>query len=1857
MLVSTILGAVITALVAAPGCAGEGRPSSTAVPRPSVVPTFTSKVLVVPGLAEPLVTTKATTEAEDRALRNATAANDGSRDPLVAFLAAHPDSGWSAAIHTNLGLAYYREGFFSRAIAAYEAAWREGRDAADFRAKTLVDRALGELARMHARVGHLKELDALMAEIGDRPIQGGAREFLTGAGEGAWSMRNNPGVSYLCGPKALANVLDALHGSPKATAVVNAARSGEHGFTLAQLGALADKAGVAHRLVHRAPGEPVPVPSVINWRVSHYAAVVGKTDRGTYQVKDPTFGGDLEVSEAAIDEEGSGFFLVPEPAKEGPKDDLRLAWRDATASEAQATFGMGDPGSSRPGQLMHNCDNTTSGGGGAGSAACQSQIPTGRSCTGPMCAPTAYAMEVSLDISDTPVGYAPPVGPPAYIRLTYNQREAVEPYGPASNPVYFNVGPQWTLGVLSYVIDNPVSPGATVSRYFPGGGAVAAYTDYVAATGAFDPENQSGAILTRTPTTGMATSYTVTGTDGSQLVYAQSDGSTSASTYRRMFLTTIRDPHGNALTLDYDTSLTTAGSAIDAGSAGFFPRLSAITDATGTTATTFTYGLAATPLLVTQITDAFGRSASITYDANGRLSSITDILGITSTVAYDDGNTPPRPTFVKQLTTPYGTTGFDFGETNAGTQIVTRWLETTDPLGQTERLEFSEGVAGGSTGIPAMDETGVNLPEPAGMPLPLAQAATLLLYRNTFFWNKHVYHSYGTGTGKDYTKAELTHWLHTNNGLYVAPTIESVRRPLEHRVWYEYAPSQTSSVLEGPATTYLGIPTTVARVLDDGSTQLTSITRNKLGKPLLVTDPLGRQTQLTYAANNTDLVLVQQKTSATGFATVGSYAYNTQHQPLSYTDASGQTTRYGYNAAGQLQTVTDALGEVQTLTYDASGRLATVLDANHRTTLTLAYDAFNRVATRADALGYVTSYAYDNFDRVTRVTYPDGTFEQYGYTNLDLTSVTDRLGQVTTYAYDANRQLASVTDPLMQVTKYAYYEDGALKSITDPNNNTTSWDIDIQNRPTAKHYADGTSDTYAYEASTSRLKSKTDALGQFTSYAYNADDSLAGVTYGGSTAAVATAPVTFTYDPLLPRPTAMTDGVGTTTYSYYPIAATPTGQDGDAGVVTPTVGAGRLEFVASPVAGATGGAVDVVSYAYDALGRVTGRSVDGSSQGITFDPLGRPVGVTNALDAFAYGYADETARVTSVTSAHGPTVALAYYDPASHPEQNELLQQMTYTAQGGGANGVQVLSQFGYAYDANSNVTTFTETHLAPPSPAGGTPGDSGETGMTIPRSLKGHHGASKLAAGVWTRTRQTAGRGGVLIFGAGLLLAVIAWMRAGRRRFASALTPFALGLVFAACGGDDSNHGGPSVGDGGGDAGGDATAMMPDAGGGEGGGGTDAGGVLETQVTAYQYDAASRLVAATLGTAGMPPAATATPQYAYTYDPASNPTSIAANGSTLTRAYTSTNEIVGGNYDPNGSPKTLGGAAYTWDAEDRLLSATVGGVESDFTYDGMGRVARIVSKQAGILLSDKAYTWSGTTRVAEHDNAKSGSPVSKQYFAQGVVDEGQGYYYSVDQLGSVRQLVDASGAIRAQYDYDPYGNQTKLDGDVDSDSGFAGYFYHAPIGVSLSLSRGYAPSQGRWLNRDPSGVSGGLNLYSYVNGNPPNYIDPTARAPEPVSVVIGAVSGGLTGALSGYRQCGVFGAVVGGVVGASFGAGVALLNPGFSPAAAAWGVRAAFIALDAVANVIAAEAQNASTNVIFGKQASDGWLGNGVGALAVPLASGSAYLDLAERGAQIAVKFNEALFQSAYDYVVDKAGESKGKTPTQAPQNVSPGP
>ena len=86
--------------------------------------------------------------------------------------------------------------------------------------------------------------------------------------------------------------------------------------------------------------------------------------------------------------------------------------------------------------------------------------------------------------------------------------------------------------------------------------------------------------------------------------------------------------------------------------------------------------------------------------------------------------------------------------------------------------------------------------------------------------------------------------------------------------------------------------------------------------------------------------------------------------------------------------------------------------------------------------------------------------------------------------------------------------------------------------------------------------------------------------------------------------------------------------------------------------------------------------------------------------------------------------------------------------------------------------------------------------------------------------------------------------------------------------------------------------------------------------------------------------------------------------------------------------------------------------------------------------------------------------------------------------------MVDAQGEVIGHQDYSAYGSAVAQSGLMPS-VGYAGMWQHHDSGINLTWYRGYQPAAGRWLSRDPIEEEGGLNVFSYVLGNPMKWKDP----------------------------------------------------------------------------------------------------------------------------------------------------------------------
>jgi len=1494
--------------------------------------------------------------------------------PLASFLDEFPGSVYTPSLELNLGLNYLGSAYFAKALSSFESAWDSAKMATDPVQRAIADRAFGELVHLHARLGHMHELEALFATVENRQFSGSATELVGGAKAGLGMMKSRPEASFRCGPAALGRILAFKNpaSSTDSTALSNA-RSAIKGINLFEVYKLSQQVGLDYQIAKRTPGAPLLFPSVIHWKIGHYAALI--QDRsGIITVQDPTFGPTYAASQAAIDTEASGYFLVPS----GP---LPAGWTTVTAEEASEIWGRGQSSIGDPNRTRENDKKV-------------------KDCEGSHGMPVvnAHAMVCSLNIVDTPVGYAPPIGPGVDIRVIYNQREAQQP----TVFTYSNFGPKWNSNWIAYVsyvtvyypLGDKIVPIDYPIVHLPGGGMESYLPKYLAIEAPLPIDPDSHCYMTRTA----IDTWVRTAPDGSQMIFREMPGVyvpgkdiTTTATYDTtktgFFLSRLQDPAGNSAKLGYDMPTINGNASA---------RLLTITDSLNQV-TTLTYELNADPLKITRISDPFGRFARFAYDESGRLKQITDVLGMASDFSYlGTGD------FIATLTTPYGTSKFAFGEQGAA-----KWLEMTDPQGAKERVEFP---------LFTVYDPG---PAPSGM-------TTSTRWHNiTYYWNKRAM----AETPGQYQSAYQYHWLLVDNSAVNASgSVASERPALENPIHYNYA-GQPGDSIQGDS----GQPIKVGRVLADGSSQVYQYQYNVLGKVTSTIDPAGRVTLYVYENDNTksgflaDLKEVRQKIGPgpADYEIVGKFTYNSQHLPLSSTDASGQTTYYTYNAVGQLRTLTNPKGDVTTFWYHLTGNpldLVYPFDSSapldpaasgylvkvdgpapgDSDATTFIYDGYGRVRKTNDTQGYAVTMDYDSFDRPTVVTYPDGTFQQTVYDRLDPIKVRDRMGRWTTNLYNSLRQLIRTRDPLGRTTIFDWCYCGALSSVIDGNGATTAWLYDLEGRVTAKHFSDSIAFNYQYNVD-GKLTSVTDAKKQKTSYLYNVDNSISQISY--SNAAVATPSVSYTYDPFYLRVASMTDGVGTTTYAYNPI---PT---------TPTLGAGMLASVTGPIAGA------VVSFGYDELGRMVTRAIDGSVNTSTlhYDTLGRIDQVTNSLGVFNYGYVGVTNRADHIDYPNGQRTNFAYYpntSPAGTGNGDQRLRQIQNLAPGG-AN----LSTFGYTYDGNGLIQTWSQKNDA-------------EAALTS--SFK-YDSASQLTEALVPTTASI------------IKNYVYRYDKAGNR------TSEQIDSGVTAASVNNANQ---------------VTALSPS-------GLIRFAGTLSEPSTVTVNGVAASVDANNAFAADVPLAPGTQTVAVVATDTSNNKTTknyqvVVSNGVSRNLQYDQA-----GNETDDGAGRT-----FAWDALNRLVKITQASGVTEFTYDGNGQ--RMQEKLNGAVI--KQWIWAGGAQPSEERDT-SGN-VTKRFYARGEQIGGSNYFLTNDHLGSVREMTDSAGTVRARYSYDPYGRITKVSGDLEADFGFTGMQRHQASGLSLTMYRAYDPELGRWLSRDPIGENGGLNLYAYVGNTPINAID-----------------------------------------------------------------------------------------------------------------------------------------------------------------------
>ncbi len=919
-------------------------------------------------------------------------------------------------------------------------------------------------------------------------------------------------------------------------------------------------------------------------------------------------------------------------------------------------------------------------------------------------------------------------------------------------------------------------------------------------------------------------------------------------------------------------------------------------------------------------------------------------------------------------------------------------------------------------------------------------------------------------------------------------------------------------------------------------------------------DPMGYETQYAYDANGN----VTTITNPSG-STVESSFFNIYNQPGKIKDANGHYTILKYDAGGNLVqrialkhgigaavdpttyapvpseivswtiTTHDSYGNPLTIkqvrdfatqvgptveyTYTDTANNVVGLNAvtisrygdkngdgvidrtTEVDTASLVYDALGRVTTGVWPDGYPTQAVYDAVDRVTRGTDAMGQMRDYRYdangnpVGQELTVfengvptlkdqraaifdysdrpsiVVDAGGNVSSYQYDAAGNVIKVVNPDGYTLAFEYDPNNQVLKATDQAGHAVSRTLDLDGKPRTVTDPNDNITQYAYYGPEreGRLKTRTDPLGHATQYDYDANGNV----------------------------TVVTDPAGRTTTTTYDELNRPVRLVGP--------------LYTDPILGAIH---PVTWYTYDTLGNLTTVSAGWTDSGSTtvgyvvppqlraaFDDFGRKIQETDPLNHTWSWVYDAHGDPIQRTDAQQHVTSFGY-EPYSHHlswqvDQSQPANENSYTY-----NALGQLTQMmnpwvtlSYDYDAAHRLSRVLDTRAGH---------DKSITyryspGGLLDRMTSEGRATDYLYDPVGRLTGIWAANGDLVnyVYDPGGRLTEKAFPNGINTRYSY----------------NEDN----------------TLAQVINR---------SATGTILTQHD-YTYDALGNRVTNTEAMAG-----TTTP-YAYGYDALNRLTEV-RNASTnaliegdsysllgnrltktdgvTTEAYVydaahQLTEIHQGSatgpllaslgYDPNGNLITkVAGAtttALTYDVFNRLVQvAKTGQATQTYAYDGQGRR---IAKSVGNSVT--GYLYNGPDILAEYGGGTNWTTAAATatYTHGPQIDEpllrttatGTQYYHQ-DGLGSVVAMSDATGATTGTTRYDAWGNPISTTGLIPQ----YGYTGLEPdeTGLIYSRARYYDPAIGRFTQRDPIGLQGGINPYAYVNNNPTNFTDPWGLRP-----------------------------------------------------------------------------------------------------------------------------------------------------------------
>lgn len=215
--------------------------------------------------------------------------------------------------------------------------------------------------------------------------------------------------------------------------------------------------------------------------------------------------------------------------------------------------------------------------------------------------------------------------------------------------------------------------------------------------------------------------------------------------------------------------------------------------------------------------------------------------------------------------------------------------------------------------------------------------------------------------------------------------------------------------------------------------------------------------------------------------------------------------------------------------------------------------------------------------------------------------------------------------------------------------------------------------------------------------------------------------------------------------------------------------------------------------------------------------------------------------------------------------------------------------------------------------------------------------------------------------------------------------------------------------------------------------------------------------------------------------------------------------------YDADGNQTRIRTSTGEWVVSYNAFNQAVSFIQDDkrieCRYDYLNRRVEKAVYVGETLISKKRFIYRNYVQIAELDvTASTETPVLRKTYlwdpleptatrilAMTTFDETGAYqedlYYMHDALKNVIALFGIQAGRRALYEYGPYGNMVKMEGNAAEDNPFrfSSEYSDDELKMVYYNYRYYNTLDGRWITRDPEEEN---NLYSYIRNSPSIYYD-----------------------------------------------------------------------------------------------------------------------------------------------------------------------